>query len=151
MRKALLILMIIMTIALTSCSTVKNVGVGAGKGALHVADWTTTKIGHAFRDSKILKKIGHTISAPGRKREARRLAYLNARFTPEEVDMIIHNRIEIGMSDRVFLEGHGRPDKINTSVYSSGTKHEQWVYNDYKGWPEKYFYFDNGILTGYQY
>lgn len=50
----------------------------------------------------------------------------------------------LGMSSNIFLEMFGDPEKINRTVTSSGIR-EQWVYR-----PNKYYYFENGILKSWQ-
>lgn len=52
--------------------------------------------------------------------------------------------VKLGMSEKVFLLSQGEPDHINTSEGSYG-RHEQWVYGN------RYYYFENGVLTSMQY
>lgn len=52
--------------------------------------------------------------------------------------------VKLGMSEKVFLLSQGKPDHINTSVGSYG-RHEQWVYGN------RYYYFENGVLSSMQY
>lgn len=51
----------------------------------------------------------------------------------------------IGMTDKEAIWSVGKPDKVNKTVYSSGTE-EQWVYTK----KDLYLYFSDGILTSYQ-
>jgi hypothetical protein len=46
--------------------------------------------------------------------------------------------------ERVLQSSWGRPEHINRSDYSFGTK-EQWVYGN-----GHYLYFENGVLTSIQ-
>ncbi|MFM7486673.1 MAG: hypothetical protein ACKO13_07095 [Cytophagales bacterium] len=50
----------------------------------------------------------------------------------------------LGMSSNIFLEMFGEPDKVNRTVTSSVIR-EQWVYR-----PNKYYYFENGVLKSWQ-
>jgi hypothetical protein len=53
--------------------------------------------------------------------------------------------VSIGMTqERVLQSSWGRPEHINRSDYSFGTK-EQWVYGN-----GHYLYFENGVLTSIQ-
>ena len=52
--------------------------------------------------------------------------------------------IRMGMTSDQLRNTLGQPKQINTTVVG-GLVHEQWVYGN------KYFYFENGILTAVQY
>ena len=49
----------------------------------------------------------------------------------------------VGMTPEQVKASVGRPDRINRTVFSTGT-HEQWVYSD------SYLYFENDVLTSWQ-
>lgn len=58
--------------------------------------------------------------------------------------------IQIGVTSMLVEKSIGRPSKINRTRVS-GIVHEQWVYYPKSGKGEtKYYYFENGILTGIQ-
>ena len=59
---------------------------------------------------------------------------------------IADHAIWLGMPDEQVLLSRGKPADINRSVGSYGV-HEQWVYENY---PQKYLYFEDGILTSWQ-
>ena len=67
----------------------------------------------------------------------------------EEWKVIQGGHIYIGMPERLFLIIEGAPDDVNrtTTEYSSI---EQFIYNVSK-YSRHYYYFENGILTTYQY
>ncbi len=52
-------------------------------------------------------------------------------------------KVSIGMSKEHVLLSWGKPRNINKSIGGWGV-HEQWVY------PNRYLYFENGILTSIQ-
>lgn len=59
-----------------------------------------------------------------------------------------------GMTREQVIAAKGRPSNINYSIGSWGT-HEQWIYSTYfagrRIGTSQYFYFENGILTSYQF
>lgn len=72
-------------------------------------------------------------------------AALLARYGEETTEKVIERKIWVGMTGEMASYSLGKPLKINTSV-GSNTTNEQWIYPD-----ETYLYFENGILTNYQY
>ena len=66
---------------------------------------------------------------------------------PEDIkELIIKEKIRIGMTDEQVILSWGPPDRKNVSVGSYG-KHEQWIYS----LGNYYLYFKNGTLTSYQF
>lgn len=63
----------------------------------------------------------------------------------EEIWKLIQNgKVRIGMTEKECELSWGKPEKINTTVLSSG-KQEQWVYS-----ASSYLYFDEGKLSSIQ-
>lgn len=73
-----------------------------------------------------------------------RYHYLTKKFGIENANLIIAEKVRIGMSKQAAKESWGEPNDINTTTGSYGT-HEQWVYGD-----GNYLYFENGKLTDIQ-
>lgn len=74
---------------------------------------------------------------------AERNKRLKQKFGEAIFNRLMKGQIWIGMTDEMFVELKGKPDKINRTVVASGTS-EQWVYGG------TYYYFKNGTLTGWQ-
>jgi hypothetical protein len=55
--------------------------------------------------------------------------------------VIANGQIHIGMTAEQVRAAWGRPERVNSSVYATGT-HEQWVYG-----AGQYVYFENGVMT----
>lgn len=84
------------------------------------------------------------IAAEERQKEQRRQQQVKALFIQSDAERIIDRQIWIGMTDQMASYSIGSPLRKNKSVYSFGVM-EQWVYGD------AYLYFENGVLTSYQY
>lgn len=72
---------------------------------------------------------------------------------PEKIKKcILSRKLMRGMDVEQVILCWGSPRKINTSTGSWG-KHDQWVYysTEYNINEYKYVYFENGILTSWQY
>lgn len=61
---------------------------------------------------------------------------------------IIEKKAWIGMTEEMLIESWGKPDNINTSIYSWGIQ-KQYVYVKYN-YQNSYVYFENGICTSIQ-
>ena len=65
---------------------------------------------------------------------------------PKEMqDLILAGKVVVGMNTHMVFYAWGRPDTVNESPNSDGTK-EEWVYRR-TGEKEQYLYFEDGILT----
>lgn len=69
-------------------------------------------------------------------------------LSDEEWEKIQMGTIYIGMPKKEFLIINGNPTDKNTTVGSNGTL-EQYIYRDSSS--SQYYYFENDILTSYQY
>lgn len=67
-------------------------------------------------------------------------------FNTRDEDGAAAKTVQVGMTRCGALASWGRPDRVNRSVYASGTR-EQWVYDGEKN---VYLYFDGERLTSYQ-
>lgn len=65
------------------------------------------------------------------------------RFGIEKFNLILEGKVRIGMTKEMCKLSWGEPKDINVTI-TSGSKSEQWVYDD------NYLYFENGILTTIQ-
>jgi hypothetical protein len=74
--------------------------------------------------------------------QEKRLSMLKSRF-PHNYQAISMHQYWIGMSKDMLIASIGRPHDVNRTITKWGI-HEQWVYED------KYFYFENDILTTIQ-
>ncbi len=84
-----------------------------------------------------------------RKRTAARVdeaAAANPQWSEEIVRLMRKRAIKMGMTAEQVILARGRPQKINRSVGSYGSR-EQWVYEFSR---PGYLYFKNGILTSWQ-
>ena len=63
---------------------------------------------------------------------------------PSKLSKIRDSIIELGMNETEVTCSWGRPNDVNTSIYSFGT-HKQYVYGG-----GQYAYFENGKLTAIQ-
>lgn len=61
-------------------------------------------------------------------------------------DAIRGKRVRLGMTKDQVIRSWGKPDKINRSVYESGSS-EQWVYRVDRV-ESQYVYFRGGVVTG---
>lgn len=68
---------------------------------------------------------------------------LKAKYGEMNFKRMMKGETWIGMTETMFLEMKGKPEKVNRTVSSSGAK-EQWVYG------YSYYYFENGKLTTWQ-
>ena len=73
-----------------------------------------------------------------------RKALLIKLYGEEEGNLIANQSYWKGMTPSQAIQSLGKPLDINRTVGEWG-RHEQWVYDG------KYLYFENGILTSYQY
>lgn len=62
-------------------------------------------------------------------------------WSREICEVIAERKVTIGMTTDQVRASWGRPESINSSVYSFGT-HEQWVYG-----VGQYVFFENGVMT----
>ncbi|MHB8079597.1 MAG: hypothetical protein ACYDIE_10125 [Candidatus Krumholzibacteriia bacterium] len=76
-------------------------------------------------------------------RASKQRAELAAKWGADLGGRIDRHEIWIGMSSAMALASIGSPRERNRTVTASGVR-EQWVY------AERYLYFDDGILTGWQ-
>jgi hypothetical protein len=75
-----------------------------------------------------------------------------------DIDDIGHGTIRMGQTKCVILSLSGKPTTVNVTVGSFG-KHEQWVYRGDSFYgkviqyaeKDKYVYFENDLVTGWQY
>lgn len=96
-------------------------------------------------------------SAPGGywKRESERQKQqeqddAQARAQAEKLQSAIENkRVFRGMTADQVIRSWGKPDKINSTITSSG-KSEQWIYERGSIGNTQYLYMDNGILSSMQ-
>lgn len=65
-------------------------------------------------------------------------------WSRETCEVIAQGKIGVGMTADQVRAAWGKPERINSSLYASGT-HEQWVYRG-----DQYVYFENGIMTSLQ-
>ena len=66
---------------------------------------------------------------------------------PKETrELVLAGKITLGMTTHMVYYARGRPDAINESPTSDGTK-EEWIYRR-PGEKTRHLYFKNGILTG---
>ena len=91
--------------------------------------------------SKREKKEYKTIKKKVNK--AKILAEIPSDTPPVITTLIRSNKVTIGMSTKHVILSWGKPRNINRSIGKWGV-HEQWVY------PNRYLYFENGILTSLQ-
>jgi hypothetical protein len=68
---------------------------------------------------------------------------LKQKFGEANFNRLMKGQIWIGMTEEMFIELKGKPEKINRTVLSTGTS-EQWVYGS------TYYYFKEGKLTSWQ-
>jgi len=73
--------------------------------------------------------------------EARKL------FTDSEISLIRKSAISKGMSEKALECSWGTPDRKNTTTYSSGRRHVQYVYEHYK--KRYYVYTEDGEITSW--
>ena len=59
-----------------------------------------------------------------------------------ETEYVVSGKVHIGMSKDLCEISWGKPDRINKTTYSFGTR-EQWVYQD----KNSYLYFEDDVLT----
>jgi hypothetical protein len=65
---------------------------------------------------------------------------------PEEIqELILAGKVEAGMTTHMVFYAWGKPDAINESPTSNGTK-EEWLYKR-SGEKKRYLYFEDGLLT----
>jgi hypothetical protein len=75
---------------------------------------------------------------------ARRRAELRRRgWSAKHVDLVMAQRVAIGMTAAMVRAAWGEPERINSTHTQAGTD-EQWVYGD------EYVYLRNNIVTAIQ-
>lgn len=77
-------------------------------------------------------------------KESVRKNNLVKKYGTKNAELILKEKVRIGMSKSMCKESWGEPEKINKTSGSYGV-HEQWVYGN-----GSYLYFENGILTTIQ-
>lgn len=78
------------------------------------------------------------------KEQKERKAMLCRKYGKAAAELILQNKVRIGMTKEMCREAWGSPEDINRSSGSWGV-HEQWVYG-----VGSYLYFENGVLSSIQ-
>ena len=98
------------------------------------------------REKKIEEKKEKAIAKKERRIEINKeeRKYFLERYGAEILNKLEQGKYWLGMTDEMARFSLGNPKDVNRSVGSYGA-HEQWVYSS-----NRYFYFENGVLTSYQ-
>lgn len=66
-------------------------------------------------------------------------------WSASDCDSVAHGKIHIGMASEMVREAWGKPEKVNSTIFSGDQRHEQWVYG-----LGEYVYVENGVVTSIQ-